>query len=81
MLDKMQQQRDENDRALAETIIVMASKMGIVSIAEGVETEAQYKMLDDFGCDFVQGYLFCKPLPEQDFYQLISHKSHRSKVV
>ncbi|WP_198782772.1 EAL domain-containing protein [Shewanella putrefaciens] len=58
---------DTNDQILCEAIIVMAHKLGMKVIAEGVETEAQRQVLLAAGCDFGQGYLFSKPLIASDF--------------
>ena len=52
-----------NDHAIVEAIITMAHKLGIQTIAEGVETPAQRDLLQALGCDYAQGYLFSKPLP------------------
>jgi len=57
---------DPNDLALCEAIIVMAHKLNIKVIAEGVETKAQRDLLQNAGCDFVQGYLFSDPLSAQE---------------
>lgn len=54
---------DKNDQALTEAIIVMAHKLQIKTIAEGVETTQQLNLLKKFGCDYIQGYYFSKPLP------------------
>ena len=62
---------DSNDRALSEAIIVMAHKLGLKVIAEGVETEAQRKLLSDAGCDYAQGYLFSRPVPAEEFEALL----------
>lgn len=62
---------DESDRALTEAIIVMAHKLGIATIAEGVETPEQKQILQELGCDFLQGYLFSPPLPPHAFEQLL----------
>ena len=44
----------------------MAKKIGIQTLAEGVETEEQFEFLRSIGCEKVQGYLFGKPLPFQE---------------
>jgi EAL domain-containing protein (putative c-di-GMP-specific phosphodiesterase class I) len=54
---------DHGDQAIVEAIIVMAHKLGLKVIAEGVETEAQRDMLQAAGCDYGQGYLFSRPQP------------------
>jgi diguanylate cyclase (GGDEF)-like protein/PAS domain S-box-containing protein len=58
------------DMALCEAIIVMAHKLGIKVIAEGIETEQQRGLLAEAGCDFGQGYLFSKPLTAEEFERL-----------
>ena len=67
---------DQNDRAIAEAIVVMAHKLGLKAIAEGVETEQQKKILAEVGCDYVQGYYFAKPMPIEDFLSLVKIKLH-----
>jgi EAL domain-containing protein (putative c-di-GMP-specific phosphodiesterase class I) len=62
---------DASDKALTEAIIVMAHKLGLKTIAEGVETEAQRDMLVRFDCDYAQGYLFSAPLPIEGFDALL----------
>ncbi|TXT20676.1 MAG: diguanylate cyclase/phosphodiesterase [Gallionellaceae bacterium] len=59
--------------ALSEAIIVMAHKLGLLVVAEGVETETQRKLLADAGCDYAQGYLFSKPVPAEEFERLYNH--------
>jgi len=55
------------DLALCEAIVVMAHKLGIKVIAEGVETEQQRDLLQQMGCDYGQGYLFSRPVPAHEF--------------
>lgn len=58
---------DSSDMALSEAIIVMAHKLGLRVIAEGVETEEQRDLLLAAGCDYGQGYLFARPMPGHEF--------------
>ena len=60
-------EHDANDMALCEAIIVMAHKLGLKVIAEGIETEEQRRLLTAVGCDYGQGYLFSAPLAATDF--------------
>ncbi|MDD2721024.1 MAG: EAL domain-containing protein [Gallionella sp.] len=67
-------QADSDDMALCEAIIVMAHKLGLKVIAEGVETEQQRDLLTRAGCNYGQGYLFSRPLPPDTFEQwLVAH--------
>jgi EAL domain-containing protein (putative c-di-GMP-specific phosphodiesterase class I) len=63
---------DSNDVALCEAIIVMAHKLGLKVIAEGVETEKQRLILAEAQCDYAQGYLFSKPVPPEEFEKLLA---------
>jgi len=65
---------DPNDRAIAEAIVVMASKLGLKVIAEGVETLGQREILEAVGCEYVQGYLYAKPMPEQEFLAYVAQR-------
>lgn len=58
---------DSSDMALCEAIIMMAHKLGLQVVAEGVENAEQEQLLRSAKCDFVQGYLYSKPLPASDF--------------
>jgi len=58
---------DPNDAAIAKMIVLLAENLGLTVIAEGVETEAQRDLLTQLGCHVYQGYLFCRPLPHNEF--------------
>ncbi len=62
-------------RTIAETIIVMAHKLGLKVIAEGIETAEQRDWLQEVGCDYGQGYLISPPLPPEDFGRLLQTSS------
>lgn len=49
--------------AITKTIVTLAQSLGMKTVAEGVETEAQKEFLQELQCDEAQGYLFSKPLP------------------
>jgi diguanylate cyclase (GGDEF)-like protein/PAS domain S-box-containing protein len=67
---------DPSDLALAEAIIVMAHKLGLKVIAEGVETKAQQEILAASSCDYAQGYLYAEALPSERFEDfLVNWKS------
>jgi len=52
--------------AISKAIISMAHTLGFKVVGEGIETQAQFDMLEKLGCDEIQGYLFSKPIPEQE---------------
>ncbi len=59
------------DAIIVQTIIGMAHNLGIEVIAEGVETEAQRDFLEKHGCSACQGFLFSKPVPIEEFEELV----------
>jgi diguanylate cyclase (GGDEF)-like protein/PAS domain S-box-containing protein len=63
---------DSPDFALCEAIVVMAHKLGLKVIAEGVETEQQRDLLQQIGCDYGQGYLFFRAVPAEEFEKLLT---------
>ncbi|WP_169931484.1 putative bifunctional diguanylate cyclase/phosphodiesterase [Pseudidiomarina aestuarii] len=65
---------DGSSAAIVSTIIAMAQTLGMKTIAEGVETEAQAEALLEAGCTSAQGYFFAKPMPADEFAkQWLSH--------
>jgi diguanylate cyclase (GGDEF)-like protein/PAS domain S-box-containing protein len=65
------------DRAIVRTIVAMAQSLNLKIIAEGVETEEQRQILFNSGCTNYQGYLFCKPMPVEQFEKLLRNgKEH-----
>lgn len=64
-------ENDHNDVALCEAIVIMAHKLGLKVIAEGVETAQQRDMLAAIGCDHAQGYLFSRPLPPEEIERVL----------
>ncbi len=65
---------DKEDAALTRAIIVMAQSLGLKVTGEGVETRQQLRFLHDEGCNQVQGYYFCKPVPARRFSRLLQEQ-------
>lgn len=57
----------ETDSSISKLIIQLAKELNLETIAEGIESEAQYKMIQDLGCTEGQGYLFSRPLTADAF--------------
>lgn len=62
---------DGATRIITESIINMVKSLGVESIAEGVEEEAQYEYLKSIGCDMIQGYLLGRPLPPEKIEEIL----------
>lgn len=58
---------DSTDAAISASVIMLAHSMNLKVVAEGVETQDQLDLLRRQGCDFVQGYLFSRPLSAEEF--------------
>ena len=63
--------RDPDDAAIVVAVITMAHSLGLNVIAEGVGTEGQLEYLRNHGCDEMQGYFFSRPVPVDDFEQML----------
>ena len=56
----------------------MFRKMNLKIVEEGVETQAQALYLEDIGVDYLQGYFFSKPVPEEEFIQIVDNNTRRN---
>ncbi|WP_131782367.1 EAL domain-containing protein [Legionella gresilensis] len=63
---------DKNCQTIVKAIIAMANSLNVKAIAEGVETKEQLKLLKKFGCNYYQGYLFSKPMPFDEVYEMLN---------
>ncbi|MFZ8830856.1 MAG: sensor domain-containing phosphodiesterase, partial [Thermodesulfobacteriaceae bacterium] len=64
--------RSSKDLALVKILVDLAQKFGLKAIAEGVETTEQVKLLTLLGVDYLQGFYFAKPMPEEEALSLLS---------
>lgn len=72
--------KSENDANLAIAIIAMARSMGLKLVAEGVETHEQYHFLRNHGASVIQGYLFSKPVPFDEFKNLLAPGAFKPQI-
>lgn len=61
---------NEADKNLVHAAIAMAHSLGLTVIAEGVENEEQLLILEELKCDYVQGFLFSKPIRQSELLSL-----------
>ncbi|MGK2958612.1 MAG: sensor domain-containing protein [Acidimicrobiales bacterium] len=65
---------DSRDQALVSAVVAMADGLGLVTVAEGVETEDQMAMLRSLGCNQAQGHLFGRPQPAIEVKRLLAER-------
>ncbi|MEY4641853.1 MAG: hypothetical protein RLZZ227_1847, partial [Pseudomonadota bacterium] len=66
--------QDRQDQVLCDAMITMAHRLGMLVIAEGVETDGQLTLLRQFGCDFGQGYLFSKAVSGEEVLAMLEEQ-------
>jgi diguanylate cyclase (GGDEF)-like protein len=59
----------DGSQAIVQSTIQLAHNLNLKVVAEGIETPQIEQQLRAMGCDYGQGYLFCKPMPAKDFYR------------
>ena len=64
--------QDDKDRAIVLSIIELAHNLDMTVVAEGVEDRSSLEVLRKLGCDLVQGYVFAKPLAEEEFREWVA---------
>ena len=66
----MKETLSNNDKIIVGAIIDMARRLGLTVLCEGVENDSQRRFLNDSGCEYMQGYLFSKPIEVEEFDRL-----------
>lgn len=62
---------DENSKIILESLMSMLKGLRYKCVAEGIETEEMHQMVRAMGCDYYQGYLFSRPIPENDYLRFL----------
>lgn len=70
---------DTSTSIITDAVITMVKKLGLETIAEGVETEEQYEYLKNMNCDNIQGFLLGRPMPKNNIIELIM-KENKSRL-
>jgi EAL domain-containing protein (putative c-di-GMP-specific phosphodiesterase class I) len=63
---------EKKTAAIVRSVLALGKELGITVLAEGIETEGQFAMLQRLGCEQVQGFLFAKPVPAREARALLS---------
>ncbi|MGO4888981.1 EAL domain-containing protein [Anaerobacillus sp. MEB173] len=71
---------DPNDTAIVKAIISMAHSLNMRVVAEGVETEEQFALLRDMGCEWVQGFLFSEPVTAIAFENIMEKEKYVQRI-
>jgi len=66
---------ERTDRMLVDSVVTLARRLGLRSVAEGIETAEQLEILRQFGCELGQGYLFAKPMSATEWLQWMERPS------
>lgn len=72
-------ENNDTDRRLVSLILDLARYLEVLVVAEGVETEGQLAILKEGGCDLVQGYYFSRPLPPEEFEELLRKETETER--
>ena len=64
-------ENDPDEKIIIPSVIDMAKKLNLSVVCEGVETKEQVAFLQDVGCDYAQGYFYSKPIPIEQFNELL----------
>ena len=66
---------EEKDQLLVNSIIQLVRQFGVKTVAEGIETQKQVDILKEMHCDYIQGYVYYKPLPQKGYERLLLQSS------
>lgn len=70
-------ENSSRDRLIIQTLVEMFHNIGMKVIAEGIETEEQKNMVQNMGADYIQGFFYAKPMPEEQLVEFLTHSAKR----
>ncbi len=65
---------DESDRAIARSVLTLGRDLGLITVAEGVESRDGWDLLTQLGCDLAQGFIVCPPLTSRQFREWLDRR-------
>jgi diguanylate cyclase (GGDEF)-like protein len=65
---------DDSDRAIARSVLALGRDLGLVTVAEGVESREGWDLLVSLGCDLAQGFIVCPPLTSRQFREWLDRR-------
>jgi EAL domain-containing protein (putative c-di-GMP-specific phosphodiesterase class I) len=66
-------------QAVAKTIVALAKSLELKTVAEGIETKEQIEFMQSLDCDYFQGFIFAKPMPQNDLIEFLKNDDKRVK--
>jgi EAL domain-containing protein (putative c-di-GMP-specific phosphodiesterase class I) len=70
---------DPKDAAITANLVNLAHALGLVAVAEGIESETQLTSVQSFGCDLGQGFLFARPMPADQLSDVLASGAQRGE--
>src|SRR6185312_930435 len=69
-------EHDTRDAAITSHLASLAHALGLKAVAEGIETHGQLELVQELGCDLVQGYLYARPMAAGDITRMLLEREH-----
>jgi diguanylate cyclase len=72
-------EHDAKDAAITANLVSLAHALGLLAIAEGIESDGQLTSLRELGCDLAQGFLFARPAPPEQIDRLLAESAAKDE--
>lgn len=71
---------DKNKKVIS-SVVTLAKSLNLETVSEGVETQVQVDFLRDLGCDMIQGFFYYRPMPAEDFHEILLAQTESAKLM